>query len=140
VRERYEGTGMRGLVTNGSTPSIRRAPPGELSRFSGCPGGYAGFNCAAFSRDVQRAHAVTLSYSLEASAPAGGLVKKQRVRGRHRRRRDRGVLRRVVAYRWQPALVRVGAYGSARRCWRFRTTRRRVLYAQLWTGEPRSRS
>jgi hypothetical protein len=50
---------------------------------------YAGFNVRHFHQVAQREHGVTVSYSfLKQALQVAGLVKKHRVRGRHRRRRE----------------------------------------------------
>jgi len=50
---------------------------------------HAGFNVRHFHQIVQREHGVTVSYSFVTQAlQATGLVKKHRVRGRHRLRRE----------------------------------------------------
>jgi len=50
---------------------------------------YTGFNVRHFHQIARREHAVTVSYSfLKYTLQAAGLVETQRVRGRHRRRRE----------------------------------------------------
>ena len=50
---------------------------------------YRGFNVRHFHQIARREHGVTVSYSfLKQTLQAAGLVKKHRVRGRHRRRRE----------------------------------------------------
>lgn len=90
-RERYEAHGYRGLVDKRLLrPSIHRAPAGEVERVLRLyRERYRGFNVRHFHEMAVRDHAVTLSYSFVKQAlQAAGLVKKQRVRGRHRRRRE----------------------------------------------------
>ena len=90
-RERYEACGYAGLVDRRLyRPSIRRAPPGEVERILRLyRERYAGFNVRHFHEIARREHAVTLSYSfVKQTLQQGGLVKKHRARGRHRRRRE----------------------------------------------------
>lgn len=120
-------------------PSIRRAPPGEVEQVLRLyRERYAGFNVRHFHETVQRDHAVTLSYSFVKQAlQQAGLVKKQRVRGRHRRRREP-----------RPCFGELMHIDGSRHAWfALAPTQRatllaipddatnRVLYAQLWTGE-----
>jgi hypothetical protein len=139
-RERYEAYGYAGLVDKRlHRPSIRRAPPGEVEQVLRLyRERYAGFNVRHFHETVQRAHAVTLSYSfVKQVLQQAGLVKKQRVRGRHRRRREPracfGELLHIDGSRhaWfalapdqRATLVAIPDDAT-----------NRVLYAQLWTGE-----
>ena len=76
-RERYEAYGYAGLVDKRlHRPSIRRAPPGEVEQVLRLyRERYAGFNVRHFHETVQRAHAVTLSYSFVKQAlQQAGLV------------------------------------------------------------------
>ena len=72
-------------------PSGRRLPPGAAG---GCccsciARAIGGFNVRHFHEVACREHGVTLSYSTAKQVlQQAGLVKKQRVRGRHRRRRE----------------------------------------------------
>src|SRR5262249_48305600 len=77
-------------------PSLRAVPVAEVQRVLrlyreryGPRDGHPGFNVRHFYAIARRAHGVTVSYSFVKSAlQAAGLVRKQRARGRHRRRRE----------------------------------------------------
>jgi hypothetical protein len=87
---------------------------------------------------ARREHGVTVSYSfLKHTLQAAGLVKKQRARGRHRRRREPracfgellhidGSLHARLALRPTVRAVLIAVVDDATK---------RVLYAQLWAGE-----
>ena len=90
-RERYEAHGYGGLFDKRRLrPSGRCLPPGQLEALLQLYRvRYRGFNVRHFHEIACRAHGVTLSYSRAKQAlQQAGLVKKQRVRGRHRRRRE----------------------------------------------------
>ena len=90
-RERYEAYGYGGLFDKRRLrPSGRRLPPGQLAALLQLyRARYQGFNVRHFHEIACRAHGVTLSYSTAKQAlQQAGLVKKQRARGRHRRRRE----------------------------------------------------
>lgn len=90
-RERMEAYGYTGLLDRRrGTPSPRRAPLAEVERVLRLyREKYAGFNGRHFHQTVCREHGVTLSYSFVKKAlQEAGLLKKGRVRGRHRRRRE----------------------------------------------------
>ena len=90
-RERYEAQGYVGLVDKRlHRPSIRRVAAPEVERLLRLyRERYRGFNVRHFHQIARREHGVTVSYSfLKQTLQAAGLVKKQRVRGRHRRRRE----------------------------------------------------
>ena len=90
-RERYEKHGYVGLVDKRlHRPSIRRVAGPEVERLLRLyRERYTGFNVRHFHQIARREHAVTVSYSfLKYTLQAAGLVKTQRVRGRHRRRRE----------------------------------------------------
>ena len=90
-RERYEAHGYGGLFDKRRLrPSGRRLPPGQMEALLQLyRARYRGFNVRHFHEIACRAHGVTLSYSTAKQAlQQAGLVKKQRVRGRHRRRRE----------------------------------------------------
>ena len=119
-RERYEQYGYVGLVDKRrQTPSVRRVAAPEVARLLQLyRERYRGFNVRHFHEMVRREHGVTLSYSFVKQALQGaGLVKKQRPRGRHRRRREpRACVGRVAAHRRQSArLVRARARRRGRR-------------------------
>jgi transposase len=90
-RLRMEKHGYGGLVDRRrGRPSPRRAPVAELQRIMGLyRDRYLGFNVRHFHQIARREHGVKLSYSLVKQVlQGGGLVKKGRVRGKHRRRRE----------------------------------------------------
>lgn len=90
-RERYEAHGYGGLFDKRRLrPSGRRLPAGQLETLLQLyRERYRGFNVRHFHEIACREHGVTLSYSTAKTAlQQAGLVKKQRVRGRHRRRRE----------------------------------------------------
>jgi len=90
-RERLEAYGYDGLLDRRrGTPSPRRAPLAEVERVLRLyREKYAGFNGRHFHEIAHREHGVTLSYSFVKKAlQVAGLLKKGRVRGRHRRRRE----------------------------------------------------
>ena len=90
-RERYEAHGYGGLFDKRRLrPSGRCLPPGQLAALLQLyRARYRGFNVRHFHEIACREHGVTLSYSRAKQAlQQAGLVKKQRVRGRHRRRRE----------------------------------------------------
>ena len=90
-RERYEAHGYGGLFDKRRLrPSGRRLPPGQLEALLQLyRARYRGFNVRHFHEVACREHGVTLSYSTAKQVlQQAGLVKKQRVRGRHRRRRE----------------------------------------------------
>lgn len=90
-RERYETYGYVGLVDKRRhRPSRRRVAAPEVARLLRLyRERYQGFNVRHFHQIVRREHGVTVSYSfLKQTLQAAGLVKKHRVRGRHRRRRE----------------------------------------------------
>ena len=90
-RRRYEQSGYDGLLDRRrGTPSPRRAPLEEVERVLRLyRERYRGFNGRHFHEIARREHGVRLSYSFVKKALQGaGLLKKGRVRGRHRRRRE----------------------------------------------------
>jgi len=90
-RRRFERYGYDGLLDRRhGTPSPRRAPLAEVERVLRLyRERYAGFNGRHFHEIARREHGVKLSYSFVKKALQGaGLLKKGRVRGRHRRRRE----------------------------------------------------
>lgn len=90
-RRRYEEYGYDGLLDRRrGTPSPRRAPLEEVERVLRLyRERYQGFNGRHFHEIACREHRVTLSYSFVKQAlQVAGLLKKGRVRGRHRRRRE----------------------------------------------------
>jgi transposase len=90
-RERYERKGYSGLVDHRrGAPSPRRVPLAAVEQVLRLyRERYRGFNGRHFHEIARREHGVTLSYSFVKQAlQKAGLLKKARVRGRHRRRRE----------------------------------------------------
>jgi hypothetical protein len=121
------------------TPSPRRTPVAEVDRIlSLYRERYTGFNVRHFYETVVREHGVTQSYSFVKQMLQGaGLVRKGRVRGRHRRRRER-----------RPCFGEMLHLDGSTHAWLalaapLRSTliavvddaTSRLLYAQLWPGE-----
>ena len=139
-RERYEAQGYVGLVDKRlHRPSIRRVAAPEVERLLRLyRDRYRGFNVRHFHQIARREHGVTVSYSfLKQTLQAAGLVKKHRVRGRHRRRREPracfGELLHIdgsphtwLALRPAERAVLIAVLDDATK---------RVLYAQLWPRE-----
>ena len=92
LRQRMELFGYQGLVDmRRGRPSPRRTPVAEIERILALyRERYSGFNTRHFWQTVRREKGVNVSYTLVKQILQGaGLVKKGRVRGRHRRRRER---------------------------------------------------
>jgi len=90
-REHYEVTGYDGLLDQRRwVPSPHKVPVAELERILHLyRERYAGFNVRHFHEIARREHQVTLSYSwVKQALQQAGLVRTQRARGRHRRRRE----------------------------------------------------
>jgi hypothetical protein len=90
-RERYEAQGFHAFFDRRrGRPSLRRAPVAELERVLHLyRERYQGFNVRHFCEMARREHQVTLSYSwVKHALQTAGLVRKGRLRGRHRRRRE----------------------------------------------------
>jgi transposase len=139
-RERYEKHGYVGLVDKRRhSPSVRRVAGPEIERLLRLyRERYRGFNVRHFHQVATREHGVGVSYSfLKQTLQAAGLVKKQRARGRHRRRREPracfgemlhidGSVHPWLALRPTARAVLIAVLDDATK---------RVLYAQLWAGE-----
>lgn len=139
-RERYESHGYDGLLDlRRRTPSPKRVPVAEVTRIVTLyRDQYRGFNARHFHQIARREHDVTLSYSFVKQAlQLARLLKKGRVRGRHRRRREPracfGELLHLDGSRHQwftlaPTewSVLIAVLDDATK---------RVLYAQLWPSE-----
>jgi hypothetical protein len=139
-RQRYERFGYDGLLDlRRRTPSRKRVPLAEVTRVVQLyREHYRGFNGRHFHQIARREHGVTLSYSFVKQAlQLAGLLKKGRVRGRHRRRREPracfGELLHIdgsphawLALRPAERSVLIAVLDDATK---------RVLYAQLWPGE-----
>lgn len=92
LRQRMEQFGYQGLVDmRHGRPSPRRTPVAEVERILELyRERYPGFNGRHFWQLVRRDHGVTLSYNCVRQILQGaGMLKKGRMRGRHRRRRER---------------------------------------------------
>jgi hypothetical protein len=120
-------------------PSPRRTPVAEVDRLLTLyRERYSGFNVRHFHETVRREHGVTQSYSFVKQVLQGaGLVRKGRVRGPHRQRRDRrpcvGEMLHLDGspHRWlalapslRPTLISVVDDATSQ-----------LLYAQLWPAE-----
>lgn len=139
-RERYEQHGFVGLVDKRRhSPSVRRIAAPEVERLRRLyRERYRGFNVRHVHQVAQREHGVRVSYSvLKQTLQAAGLVKTQRARGRHRRRREPracfGELLHIdgsphawLALRPTERAVLIAVLDDATK---------RVLYAQLWPRE-----
>jgi hypothetical protein len=139
-RERYEQFGYDGLLDlRRRTPSPKRVPVAEVTRIVALyRDQYRGFNARHFHQIARREHEVTLSYSFVKQAlQLARLLKKGRVRGRHRRRREPracfGELLHIDGsrHRWFALAptewsVLIAVLDDATK---------RVLYAQLWPSE-----
>jgi len=137
---RLEQFGMPGLFDRRrQVPSPRCTPMAEVDRILALyRERYAGFNVRHFHETVVREHAVTQSYSFVKQVLQGaGLVRKGRVRGRHRRRRERraccgemlhldGSTHAWLALEPQQRQTLIAVVDDATS---------RLLYAQLWPGE-----
>jgi hypothetical protein len=120
-------------------PSPRRTPVAEVERIPGAvSGALPGFNGRHFWQLVRGTTGEALLQLRETDPPGAGMLKKGRLRGRHRRRRERkGVLRgrcctwTAVPHRWVERGGRAApdAHPGYRRC------HHRLLYAQLSDGE-----
>jgi hypothetical protein len=92
LRQRMEQFGYEGLVDmRHGRPSPRRTPVAEVERILELyRERYPGFNGRHFWQLVRRDHGVKLSYNCVRQILQGaGMLKKGRMRGRHRRRRER---------------------------------------------------
>jgi hypothetical protein len=121
------------------TPSPRSVPVDEVKRILGLyRERYAGWNVRHFYQTVAREEGVQVSYTFVKQALQGaGLVKKAKVRGRHRRRRERkacfGEMLHIDGskHAWlallpgeKQSLITVADDATSR-----------VLYSQLWPEE-----
>jgi len=139
-RERFETHGHSGLIDRRLLrPSKRRVPPTQVELVLRLyRERYMGFNVRHFHQIAQREHGVTVSYSfVKQTLQAAKLVKTQRIRGRHRRRREPracfGELLHIdgsphawLALRPAERSVLIAVVDDATK---------RVLYAQLWVSE-----
>lgn len=139
-RKRMEEHGIVGLFDRRRrVPSPRRTPVAEVDRILGLyRERYRDYNVRHFHETVVREHGVTQSYSFVKQVLQGaGLVRKGRVRGRHRQRRERrpclgemlhldGSPHRWLALRpeLRATLIHVADDATSR-----------LLYLQLWPGE-----
>lgn len=140
IRRRMEQFGYEGLVDmRHKRPSPRRTPVPEVERILTLyRERYRGFNTRHFWQLVSRDHGVKLSYNCVRQILQGaGMVKKGRMRGRHRRRRERkacfgqmlhldGSPHRWVELAGEDRQTLIQVVDDATN---------RLLYAQLWEGE-----
>ena len=140
LRQRMERFGYRGLVDmRHGRPSPRKAAVAEVERILELyRERYAGFNGRHFWQLVRRDHAVKLSYNCVRQILQGaGMLKKGRMRGRHRRRRERkecfGQMLHLDGspHRW----LELGQPGKQTLIQMIDDATNRLLYAQLWEGE-----
>jgi hypothetical protein len=140
LRQRMEQFGYQGLVDKRrGRPSPRLTPVAEIERILALyRERYLGFNVRHFWQTARRRHEVKLSYTLvKQILQRAGLVKKGRVRGRHRRRRERkacfGEMLHLdgSTHRWlalcpaeKQTLIQVVDDATSR-----------LLHAQLWPSE-----
>jgi len=139
-RERYESHGYDGLLDlRRRTPSAKRVPVAEVTRIVALyRDQYQGFNARHFHQIARREHGVQLSYSFVKQAlQLARLLKKGRLRGRHRRRREPRACFGELLH-----------IDGSRHCWFtlaptewsvliavLDDATKRVLYAQLWPSE-----
>lgn len=140
VRARMEQFGYEGLVDmRHGRPSPRRTPVAEVERILELyRERYSGFNGRHFWQLVRRDHAVKLSYNCVRQILQGaGMLKKGRLRGRHRRRRERkacfGQMLHLDGspHRW----LELGGERRQTLIQVIDDATNRLLYAQLWDGE-----
>jgi hypothetical protein len=140
IRQRMEQFGYEGLVDmRYRRPSPRRTPVAEVERILELyRERYRGFNVRHFWQLVRRDHAVKLSYNCVRQILQGsGMVKKGRLRGRHRRRRERkacfGQMLHLDGspHRW----LELGGKDRQTLIQVVDDATNRLLYAQLWDGE-----
>jgi hypothetical protein len=121
------------------TPSVRRVAAPEVERLLRLyRERYRGFNVRHFHQIARREHGVTVSYSfLKQTLQAAGLVKKHRVRGRHRHRREpRACLGELLHIDGSPhAWLALRPAERAVLIAVLDDATKRVLYAQLWPSE-----
>jgi transposase len=145
-RARYTADDVLGLYDRRRRrPSRRKAPVAEVQRVLrlyreryGPRDGHPGFNVRHFHHLARRDHGVRLSYSfVKLALQEAGLVRKGRVRGRHRRRREPrpcfgellhldGSPHAGLALRPAERQTLIAIIDDATK---------RLLYAQLWPGE-----
>jgi transposase len=140
LRQRFEEFGYEGLVDRRrGRPSHRHTPVAEIERIlSLYRERYLGFNGRHFFETVRREHGVKLSYTCVKQILQGAhLLKKQRSRGRHRRRRERkacfGEMLHLDGSRHQWLTLVPGEWQVLIQMVDDATSR--LLYSQLWGGE-----
>lgn len=137
---KMERHGMVGLFDKRRrVPSLRRTPVAEVDRILALyRETYRGYNVRHFHETIVREHRVSQSYSFVKQVLQGaGLVRKGRLRGPHRQRRERrtclGEMLHLdgsdhvwlaLAPHLRPTLIVVMDDATSR-----------LLYAQLWPGE-----
>lgn len=140
LRQRFEKFGYEGLVDRRrGRPSHRVTPTAEIERILTLyRERYFGFNGRHFFETVRREHGVKLSYTCVKQILQGAkLLKKQRARGRHRRRRERkacfGEMLHLDGSRHQWLTLVPGECQVMIQMVDDATSR--LLYSQLWGGE-----
>lgn len=140
LRRGYERWGVDGLFDRRRrVPSEKRAPGVEVERMVQLfRDRYRGFNVRHFHEIAVREHGVKQSYSfVKKVLQEGGLVRKYRARGRHRRRREpRACLGEMVQLdgsRHEWLSLRPGEKQTLIAAVDDAT--KRVLYAALWPSE-----
>jgi transposase len=139
-RERFETHGHSGLIDRRLLrPSKRRVPPKQVELVLRLyRERYTGFNVRHFHQIARREHGVTVSYSfVKQTLQAAKLVKKQRTRGRHRRRREpRACFGELLHIDGSPhAWLALCPADRAVLIAVVDDATKRVLYAQLWPSE-----
>jgi transposase len=139
-RERFETHGHSGLIDRRLLrPSKRRVPPAQVALVLRLyRERYTGFNVRHFHQIARREHGVTVSYSfVKQTLQAAKLVKAQRSRGRHRRRREpRACFGELLHIDGSPhAWLALCPEARAVLIAVVDDATKRVLYAQLWPSE-----
>jgi hypothetical protein len=140
-KRRMDRYGLESLVDRRCrVPSLRRVTGPTIDKILALyRDSYSGFNVRHFHEKVQQQHGIEQSYTFVKRVLQGaGLVRKRRVRGRHRQRRERqpcfGAMLHLDGSRhrwlagseeWQTMITVVDDATS------------RLLYAQLWPSESR---
>lgn len=140
-KRKMDQHGVHSLVDQRSRiPSPRRVPGAEIDRILELyRERYSGFNVRHFHDVVRRDHEVRRSYTLVKRVLQGaGLVRKQRLRGKHRRRRERcaclGEMLHLDGsrHRWLAADLRMHTLITV-----VDDATGRLLHARLWPSESR---
>ncbi|MGH7416192.1 MAG: ISNCY family transposase [Candidatus Rokuibacteriota bacterium] len=127
------------MLGGASGPSRRQAPALEVQRILRLyRERFAGWNVRHFYRFARRDHEVTLSYSfVKLALQEAGLVRRGRVRGRHRRRREpRACFGELLHLDGSPHVwLRRGPAARPTLITVLDDATKRLLYAQLWPTE-----